>query len=217
LIWIRALPLPTQIAGRINQGLEMAVMTSIVTLTMNPALDMATATEIVTPTEKLRCGEPRYDPGGGGINVARAVRLLGGEARAIFPNGGMSGETLCGLLKKVDVPHTPVPISGITRESFAVVERRTGKQYRFLLPGPVLSPDDQERCLVPSSPLSAMLLISWRAGVYRSASLRIFIEESVPWLRPIASSLCSTRRGPPSPQQITISLCSRRACANSRS
>ena len=114
---------------------------------MNPALDIATTTDIVVPTEKLRCGEPRYDPGGGGINVARAVHLLGGESRAIFPAGGMSGAMLCDLLKGEDVPHTFVPISGITRESLAVVEAQTGKQYRFLLPGPVLSGRDQERCL----------------------------------------------------------------------
>jgi 6-phosphofructokinase 2 len=48
-------------------------MSQILTLTMNPALDIATATETVIPGHKLRCGEPRYDPGGGGINVARAA------------------------------------------------------------------------------------------------------------------------------------------------
>ena len=65
-------------------------MPSIVTLTMNPALDIATETERVVPTEKLRCAEPRYDPGGG-INVARAVRMLGGDALAVFPIGGPPG------------------------------------------------------------------------------------------------------------------------------
>jgi 6-phosphofructokinase 2 len=48
-------------------------MAQIVTLTMNPALDIATATDCVVPTHKLRCEAPRYDPGGGGINVARAA------------------------------------------------------------------------------------------------------------------------------------------------
>jgi len=56
---------------------------------MNPALDIATATQLVVPTEKLRCAEPRYDPGGGGINVARAVHMLGGDALAVFPVGGL--------------------------------------------------------------------------------------------------------------------------------
>lgn len=122
-------------------------MPSIVTLTMNPALDIATSTERVVPTEKLRCGEPRYDPGGGGINVARAVHLLGGDALAVFPVGGMSGEMLCRLLEGEKVPHRAVPIAGITRESLAVVERQSGKQFRFLLPGPPIGVHDQERCL----------------------------------------------------------------------
>ena len=46
-------------------------MAAIVTLTMNPALDIATAAERVEPVHKLRCTAPRYDAGGGGINVAR--------------------------------------------------------------------------------------------------------------------------------------------------
>ncbi len=50
----------------------------IITLTMNPALDITTSVDVVRPTEKMRCGAPRYDPGGGGINVARIVHVLGG-------------------------------------------------------------------------------------------------------------------------------------------
>ena len=122
-------------------------MPPIVTLTMNPALDIATATERVVVTEKMRCAEPRYDPGGGGINVARAVRMLGGDAVAVFPVGGLPGEMLCRLLQEDGVPHAALPISGITRESLAVFERRSGEQYRFVLPGPAIGAHDQERCL----------------------------------------------------------------------
>jgi hypothetical protein len=42
--------------------------TTIVTLTMNPALDITTDADRVIPTDKMRCGLPRYHPGGGGIN-----------------------------------------------------------------------------------------------------------------------------------------------------
>lgn len=122
-------------------------MPAIVTLTMNPALDIATATDSVMPDHKLRCGEPRYDPGGGGINIARAVHRLGGDASAVFPVGGLSGEMLCRLLHAEGVPHVPVPIAGLTRENLAVVERQSGKEYRFVLPGPLLGTHDQERCL----------------------------------------------------------------------
>ncbi len=56
-------------------------MATIVTLTMNPALDIATSTDGVEPTHKLRW------PGGGGINVARAVNALGGDAVARLCHG----------------------------------------------------------------------------------------------------------------------------------
>jgi fructose-1-phosphate kinase PfkB-like protein len=38
---------------------------------MNPALDVTATADVVRPTEKIRCVGTRYDPGGGGINVAR--------------------------------------------------------------------------------------------------------------------------------------------------
>jgi 6-phosphofructokinase 2 len=122
-------------------------MQPIVTLTMNPALDIATATDRVVPAHKLRCEAPRYDAGGGGINVARAVHALGGEAVAIFPAGGAAGEMIRHLLEQEGVTHHPIAIAGFTRESLAVDERQTGKQYRFILPGPEISQRDQERCL----------------------------------------------------------------------
>ncbi len=64
-------------------------MVAIVTLTMNPALDIATATDRVVPTLKLRCEAPRYDPGGGGINVARAVHAWAAMRSRSFPPAGL--------------------------------------------------------------------------------------------------------------------------------
>jgi 6-phosphofructokinase 2 len=122
-------------------------MGTIVTLTMNPALDIATSTDRVIPTHKLRCSPPRYDPGGGGINVARAVHALGGDAVAIFPIGGPAGEMIHHLLDQEGVRHHPIAIAGFTRESLAVEDRQTGEQFRFILPGPEVCEEDQERCL----------------------------------------------------------------------
>jgi len=122
-------------------------MGTIVTLTMNPALDIATSTDRVMPTHKLRCSPPRYDPGGGGINVARAVHALGGDAVAIFPVGGPAGEMIHHLLDQEGVLHHPIATGGFTRESLAVEDRQSGEQFRFILPGPEVSVADQERCL----------------------------------------------------------------------
>lgn len=122
-------------------------MTGIATLTMNPALDITTATEKIAPGHKLRCTDPLEDPGGGGINVARAIHALGGSAVAVYPEGGAAGARISALLREAGVPRATVAISGMTRESFTVDEAATGRQYRFVLPGPSMSANEQERCL----------------------------------------------------------------------
>ena len=120
---------------------------TIVTLTMNPALDITTSAGVVLPTDKIRCSEPRYDPGGGGINVARIAHALGGSVSAIFPAGGPIGSIVTKLLDEAGVSCRQVPIAESTRESFTVDERQTGDSYRFVLPGPHLTFAEQAQCL----------------------------------------------------------------------
>ncbi|WP_312940503.1 1-phosphofructokinase family hexose kinase [Stutzerimonas balearica] len=122
-------------------------MTRIATLTLNPAMDLAVRTPRVVATEKLRCSAPRHDPGGGGINVARVVSTLGGDALAVYPAGGPFGEMLRRALDAIGLAHLPVAISGDTRESFTVDEQASGLQYRFVLPGPRLSEQERLGCL----------------------------------------------------------------------
>ncbi|OBF93510.1 phosphofructokinase [Mycobacterium sp. 852014-52450_SCH5900713] len=121
--------------------------TRIVTLTMNPALDITTSVGVVRPTDKLRCSATRYDPGGGGINVARIAKVLGSSVLAVFPAGGSHGGLVTTLLGEAEVPYRQVPIAAQTRESFTVNETSTGQQYRFVLPGPELTVLEQEQCL----------------------------------------------------------------------
>jgi 6-phosphofructokinase 2 len=113
-------------------------MGAIVTLTMNPALDVSTSVPYVLPDRKLRCQAPTYEPGGGGINVARAIRKLGGEALACFPVAGPAGQLLTQLLEAEGVPQRPVPVAGWTRENLNVLEEVSGRQFRFCMPGPPL-------------------------------------------------------------------------------
>lgn len=122
-------------------------MSPIVTLTLNPAMDVSTVATRVEPTRKLRCGLPRYEPGGGGINVARVIQSLGGETVAVYPAGGPFGEMLQRALEVLGLPQMRVPIAGDTRESFTVDEGETGLQYRFVLPGPTLIPAERQACL----------------------------------------------------------------------
>jgi 6-phosphofructokinase 2 len=119
---------------------------TIVTLTMNPALDITTDTDVVMPTDKMRCSALRYDPGGGGINVARVAHVLGASVSAVFPAGGPTGDLITELLG-TEVSLHRVRIAGPTRESFTVNEVSTGRQYRFVLPGQQLTFAEQSECL----------------------------------------------------------------------
>jgi 6-phosphofructokinase 2 len=114
----------------------MESMKNVVTVTMNPALDKSAAVENVVAERKLRCDPPQWQPGGGGINVARVVHRLGGDPLAIYTRGGPTGEMFREMLDEEAVRQKPVSIAGLTRESFAVLEKSTGQQYRFGMPGP---------------------------------------------------------------------------------
>jgi 6-phosphofructokinase 2 len=120
----------------------------IVTLCMNPALDITTSTEVVRATDKLRCAAARYDPGGGGINVAHVAQVLGAAATAVFPAGGPAGELVDKLLVAEGLTTHRITIGGSTRESFTIDELSTERQYRFVLPGPQLTLSEQTDCLL---------------------------------------------------------------------
>ena len=122
-------------------------MTDIVTITPNPAVDLSTVVNKIVPVAKLRGQSQRRDPGGGGINVARVIRRLGGDARAIYPIGGAIGKLLRQLLDQEGITSHTWTIAGETRENFFVDEISAGKQYRFILPGPRLGEFEWKECL----------------------------------------------------------------------
>lgn len=122
-------------------------MPRFVTFTPNPALDIATAVDQLQDAHKLRCDAPQVHPGGGGINVARVLHRLGGDVLAVYAAGGSTGTRLHNLLHAEGVPDLPLAIAADTRESFTVHERRSGREFRFVLPGPQLSPTEWAHCL----------------------------------------------------------------------
>ena len=138
-------------------------MRDILTVTLNPALDFATSVDHVVPAVKLRCGPPRMDPGGGGINVSRAIALLGGASRTWVALGGRNGETLAGLLREAGLALIAHEAPGETRSSLSVMDRHKGEQFRFMLPGPPWSPMDvigAERSIVAAAEAGSLVVIS---------------------------------------------------------
>jgi 6-phosphofructokinase 2 len=118
----------------------------IVTICLNPAIDKCAAVTHVTPEHKLRCTNPHFDAGGGGLNVARVVHRLGGTVTAVYPAGGLTGEMLIELMHEDGVPHVPIRVVGLTRENLHIDETSTGQQYRFNMPGVELTEAEWNSC-----------------------------------------------------------------------
>ncbi|WP_076737871.1 6-phosphofructokinase II, partial [Cronobacter sakazakii] len=137
-------------------------MVRIYTLTLAPSLDSATITPQIYPEGKLRCSAPVFEPGGGGINVARAIVHLGGSATALFPAGGATGEHLVSLLNDEKVAVETVSARDWTRQNLHVHVESSGEQYRFVMPGATITDDEfrqlEEKVLTIES--GAILVIS---------------------------------------------------------
>ena len=122
-------------------------MKPVVTLTVNPAIDAACIADEVVPMRKVRTRDERYDPGGGGVNVARMIHELGGEAVAFYLAGGITGQALEGLIERSGIAAVRVPIAGLTRVSLTVYETSTGHEFRFTPEGPEVTQAECHNCL----------------------------------------------------------------------
>lgn len=120
-------------------------MHEILTVTLNPAFDLATSVAKMVPDAKLRCAPPEQDPGGGGLNVSRAIHQLGGASKAFVALGGDTGTALEHLLRKTGLDIVIHEAPGETRQSLAVTDLSTEEQFRFMLPGPDWSQEDIAR------------------------------------------------------------------------
>lgn len=111
----------------------------IATLTLNPAVDIACRVAAVQPTHKMRTTDERYDPGGGGINVARVMLVLGTQALALIMAGGVTGQLIQELLDEEGVHWRCLPIRGRTRINQNVHDQTTNLEYRFVAAGPEIA------------------------------------------------------------------------------
>ena len=122
-------------------------MPQIVTITFSPCIDKSTAVLELIAEKKLKCTEPKLDPGGGGINVSRAIKKLGGDTLAIFPSGGYTGKFFNHLLEIEKIPSIIIESTNETRENIIVFEEASENQFRFGMPGTFLNENEWTKIL----------------------------------------------------------------------
>lgn len=147
-------------------------MSDIITITLNPAIDKNYTVERLAPEHKLRCPNPRIDPGGGGINVSKALKELESESLAVFFSGGRNGAYLEDLLKELSLNIYPIQIKGETRESVVIVDQASGKEYRIVVEGPEIG-------LVSFEEIIQQLRVNRPAYVVASGSIPKGLPEDV--------------------------------------
>jgi 6-phosphofructokinase 2 len=171
-------------------------MARIVTLTLNPTVDKSTTADLIIPDQKLRCAAPKFEPGGGGINVSRALRRLGADSVAVFPAGGPTGQLLQELLAQEQVQQLPIETAGRTRENFIVVDASSGQQYRFGMPGTELTATEQQQVLaalrnLPEVPEFLVISGSLPPGVEPE-----FLAEIARWAKQAGTRIIADTSGP---------------------
>jgi 6-phosphofructokinase 2 len=110
-------------------------------------LDKSVTVHELISEKKLKCSQPIYEPGGGGINVARAIKKLGGDPTAIFLAGGFVGDKISQLLGDDGIAVQRINIIGDSRENLIVADLATSRQYLFDMPGPTIQSNEWRACL----------------------------------------------------------------------
>lgn len=125
----------------------MALSPPVATLTLNPSADISVEVGRWRPGEKIRAKVVRWDPGGGGLNVARVMRALGLDCLAIHTAGGPEGDKLQHALDRAGLHHRAIAIQDVTRISIMIADRKTSDRYTLTFPGPTLTADECAACL----------------------------------------------------------------------
>ncbi len=151
-------------------------MSKIVTITFSPCIDKSTSVAALMPEKKLKCAAPKLEPGGGGINVSRALKKLGGDSIAIFPSGGYTGNFFNHLMVNENITTVIINALHETRENIIVIDESTNNQYRFGMPGTELMTVEWERCLAAVQEIEDVEFIIASGSLPPGVPLNIFAQ-----------------------------------------
>jgi 1-phosphofructokinase family hexose kinase len=119
----------------------------IITVTLNAAIDRTMAVPNFRQGYRHRSVESRTLAGGKGINVARALALLGKPVIAAGLAGGPTGERLTEELTGESILHDLTPIADESRINLAVVDPTSGEQTEINERGPEVSEEEVDAFL----------------------------------------------------------------------
>lgn len=137
----------------------------VLTVTVNPALDVAVTVAALVPDHKMHALDSRRDPGGGGVNVSRALRRLGVDSEAFVVAGGPIGDELVSLIEAEGVTVHRHDNPAITRESIAVRDMARNVQYRVVVDGPAIADTETlHRAVTAASAAASVVVISGNIG-----------------------------------------------------
>lgn len=98
----------------------------IVTITLNPAVDRTLFVPNFKPNEENHTESAHMDPGGHGISVCRALRMMGTASRACGFIGGQNGRIIKDYLNSVSIPFDFVEVKGETRINIKIIDGNGG-------------------------------------------------------------------------------------------
>jgi 1-phosphofructokinase/tagatose 6-phosphate kinase len=111
----------------------------ILTVTLNAAIDRTVAVPNFRLGQRHRAVDTRTMAGGKGVNVARALRLLGQPVIAAGMAGGASGTRLLEDLREESILTAFTRLEGETRTNLAVIDPTSGEQTEINDRGPDVS------------------------------------------------------------------------------
>jgi len=111
----------------------------ILTVTLNAAIDRTVAVPNFRIGQRHRAVEARTFAGGKGVNVARALKLLGRPVIAAGLAGGATGTRILERLAEESILNAFTRIGGESRTNLAVVDPTSGEQTEINERGPEIS------------------------------------------------------------------------------
>ncbi|MGH0033002.1 MAG: 1-phosphofructokinase family hexose kinase [Myxococcota bacterium] len=173
-------------------------MSGIATVTLNAALDRTLHVDVLRRGGKSRVREEWAQAGGKGVNVARVLRALGVETRALVLVGGATGRTIARDLADDGLPATCIEAPGESRTCLEIVDTR-GRATQ--LHGPGVEAGERELAEVAAALRGLPDTFGWVAvcgslppamphdavarlvGAARARGLRVAVDTSGPALR----------------------------------